>query len=46
MSWVKKFDKTGFVIENPKVLLNLSLQEERWKLSYMCSKQFKQVQRS
>jgi hypothetical protein len=29
MSWVKKFDKTGFVIENPKVLLNLSLQEEQ-----------------
>jgi hypothetical protein len=29
MSWVQKFDKTGFVIENPKVLLNLSQQEEQ-----------------
>jgi hypothetical protein len=28
MSWVQKFNQTGFVIENPKVLLNLSQQEE------------------
>jgi len=29
MSGFKKFNQAGFVIENPKVLLNLSQQEEQ-----------------